>query len=269
MDVRIIGDPGVGDYLRLFVGGPKGNPPTELIIHHPIGVTDLDDDAWVISSTDDTKLLVARKKDPNQGTLATRREAWVREQAVEKGLILISTAGKVTYPNGADRTEWIKTLKEEALISNADNPKYIFTIDGALAKCDENDVLANFEREYRKSLVSLSREAEGAIPQTYRTLGGQLADKPQEENLALKGKSIFDVQNHIVRHGVSEPLPQPKAEEEKGERLGLPDGTSFSVTGFPKEARAYIRTSLANMAKNVRTKYGFEIEAAVVKKPDE
>jgi hypothetical protein len=209
LEVVLTKEKSVGDYLRLFVGGPTGTS-SELIVHRPIGLTDLDGDDWVLSSPTEIQFLVSRSKDPELSRLVETRSTWIQEQAVLGGLLEYSQTGDELFYPGTKltRKSYLKSLKDRAKERHKDDKKFKFVLDAALA--EENNSQAEAERAYRRFAADNAGDAEGKFPQTYRTCGGPMADMPQVAVKWMKNTPLPAIQSYLIKYGVTGPPPSPK-----------------------------------------------------------
>jgi hypothetical protein len=231
--VDLVTNKGVGDYLHLFVGGPKGIP-SGAVLHHPIGITDLDDDTWVLSNPEDVRLLLSRSKDPRAAELNEKRAAFLRRQAVDQGLIGLDSAGELVLKDGTKRSDFLATLKKDATEINKDTKGWKYSADAVLAR--EDDVLAEQEKTYRAFLRSQSKVAEGKYPTVYRTMGGPMADIPQRPVFWLTAKTLAEVQTSVFMYGVTGPPVSQVANAAANSAPPAPVPTGDQWAFLPDEA---------------------------------
>lgn len=204
ISVELLKDSDVGEYLRLFLGY-VGGTANEIILHRPIGVTDLDKDEWVLSSPEEISHLKARSEDPNKPSILAERASMLREEAVNQNLLKL-VDGNLTYPsNGMVRSAYIAGLKKKHEDAHQNQKDYKFILDLALAAEDPKDLSVQNEIAYRQWLKQYSPVIEKVFPLNYRTLKGPLADTPQAPISWLKGKRIGEVSNSVLKYGIEGP----------------------------------------------------------------
>jgi hypothetical protein len=249
--VELVPDKGVGNYLRVLVGGPGGKT-SELIIHRPIGITDLVKEDWVYSTPDEVKTLVSQKRDPRAKDLQDKRLAYVRQEAAKRNLISFAADGSVNLPSGVNRSEYLKRIKKETLEDNASVKDFKYNSDAALAKLDDEDAMA--EIAYRKATSILDSEAEEKYPTTFRTRSGPMLDKDQEAVKHLFELTYSEVQAITFKYGVTGP---PKDASKKESAFGaidvekkLPDQWIVAPK-LSKSLKARIRSHLTKVKKEL------------------
>jgi hypothetical protein len=221
---ELLKDKAVGDYLRILLGHDNGTA-IEMIVHHPIGVHDLSDDDWVISSPEEVTQLKLRSKDPNYSSLMAQRTKYLRDEAVAAKLIEIGDKGAVVYPSKEDRGKFLESLKKKHTKSNEADKNYKFILDLALEKEDSKDPNIQAEKAYRQWLKANQKKAEEKFPQNFRTTKGPLADQPQSAIHWLKGLKVAEVGSSLMKHGTIGPV-------EGSEHGSDPDDmTTISTTG--------------------------------------
>jgi hypothetical protein len=206
ISAELLNDKAIGEYIRLFVG-TAGGTPTELILHHAIGVTDLDADEWVASSPDEIAHMKTRSKDPNYASLIAKRTQYIRDKAIEDDKLVVIDgsvyhAGEVRM----ERSKFLDALKKSALKKHQGEKNYKFILSVALDEADQKDPLVQMEKAYRNWVGPIQAEAEEKFPQTYRTMKGPLSDTPQVAISWLKAKKIAEVEPMLIKHGVNGPV---------------------------------------------------------------
>lgn len=188
---------GLGDSFSITVA--TGNHTVSYTVHRPIGVTDLDDDDWVVTPVGDIQSLLSRAVDPAQGEINKMRGVFKTSLLIESGLLIKDAEKGITYPvsvytgekdrnallNEADTTfsEHKKTRKEEYKKSHPNATQD----DLDRIKFDKSrvdfltDELRLHERKIAEFLSSepIRRKIEEHAPQTYRTRSGPLMDRNQ------------------------------------------------------------------------------------------
>jgi hypothetical protein len=207
LGLELLKDKAVGDYLRLTLGVPGGKS-TEVILHHPIGVTDLDRDDWVLSSPEEVSQMKSRSKDPNATSLSDKRTAYIRAEAISSGE-LVESNGSVHYAGllgQLPRGKFLDDLKKKALKKHEKEKDYKYILKLALDEETEFTDLVKAEKDYRQWVVSVQKEADERFPQSFRTAKGPLEDVKQTAISWLKGKKITEIGPLVMKHGVTGPV---------------------------------------------------------------
>lgn len=197
-------DKRVGDYLRVYVGATS-DVHREFVLHRPIGLTDLQDDDWVMSEPSDIPILLSRSEDPNKKVIADQRANWLIGKAVEATLLKAEKDGSIVYnsSNPTSRSEFFSELKSEFEKNERKGSKSKFDLLSALNK--STDPRAGVELRIRDLFSKRSAEADGSFPSTYRTLGGVRGDQPQVALSWARGLKIQEVADVFIKHGVNGP----------------------------------------------------------------
>lgn len=205
LSLELLKDTEVGEYLRLFLGH-VGGTANEMILHHPIGVTDLDKDEWVLSTPEDIAHLKARSEDPNKASIHAQRLKALKDGAILAGLVA-EKDGALVYPmTGMARSSFISGLKLRHENKHQYQKDYKFILDLALGEEDPADLDAQSEIAYRKWLKQNQPVVEKKFPLTYRTLKGPLMDTPQAPIPWLKGMKIGETSSSLLKHGIVGPV---------------------------------------------------------------
>jgi hypothetical protein len=189
------------EYLRIFVGGPDGETPYEIILHRPVGKTNLAATDWVSSSPANFQLLLTRSEDPEEKNLLLKRMEHKKKAAVDDGKIKIDSTGVVKYPSGTNRNEFLEPFRKKVKELVKDRNRAIDDwkkADGKTrsptppSKLKENDELLKLlsldsrddskaELAFAKFMNSekVTEDAEKAFPQNYETKGGTYMELPQ------------------------------------------------------------------------------------------
>jgi hypothetical protein len=248
----------VGDYLHLFVGGPKGIP-SGVVIHHPIGITDLDDGSWVFSSPEDVNFMVSRAKDPRASELANKRSKLLREKALAAGLIAEGKNGELQYHDGTVRSGYLKRLEAASVATHKGVADFKYNTDVALA--EDSMCYAKEEVEYREFLRKTSAEVEGEYPTIFRTCKGPMADQMQEAVGWLQNLPISEVQAMIFKYGVSGPPLSEVSSLSAADPFDNPS-KGFQMVFLPsrasKNVRNFLKSAVGKLAAELGTKFGLE-----------
>jgi len=167
-----------------------GNHTRTLVIHHPVGITDLDGEDWVFSPVEDIPMLVARQVDPDAQRLAQLR-ALMREDLATKETppLLVSKDGAYFYPTGESRSEIVRQARANASKADAsyiDQWKKEGGEGEKPAKADYTEYFPTPElKAAERSFIEFSKKDSvkevvvKKYPDNYRTMGGVNADIPQ------------------------------------------------------------------------------------------
>jgi len=230
------------DYFRVFVGGPQGDNALEVVLHHPVGITDLSDGSWVASSPHDLAQLLERTKDPDQEVIFGERSTFIRNKAIDNGCILVNGDGKIELGNtGVLRSMFLKDF-EKFVKEQHTEKNFKFNLSAALVMHPDY-VGVQYEAEYARVKVHFSKAAVEGFPQTFRTLSGCLNDKAQEALVWLYGKSQREAVLLVFKHGLTGPTTAPEMNSDEVECTTVPqDGQwCFLPSGLnaaqKKEAR--------------------------------
>jgi len=191
-------DPRLGETFVVVIAGPSGSK--SITYHHPIGKTNLGDDDWVATPTGEVPDLVARREDPGEPSIRSKREEYRFAAAVAAGLITKDAAtGEYHYPNsGKDRQATLRAARAAAKEAaqrgkrKLDPTEYLRQIPLDL-KLEEDAIRAFLASD---SIVSASREQ---FPDSgYTTRSGPLQDREQRALGSLKGKTRAQAEDAVV-----------------------------------------------------------------------
>jgi len=177
------GDPRVGESFVVVVSGPDRARMTTF--HHPIGVTELEDDVWVSTPTSEIPDLVARREDPGAAAIRENRENHRFESAIVRGLLTRDDDGAVRYPSGTDRQEALAAARAaaKAAAKAAGNKPAAMAYLAHLSaerRVEEDAVRAHLSSD------AVMRAAVRAFPDSaYRTRSGPLASRVQRAHPGL------------------------------------------------------------------------------------
>lgn len=186
----------LGDSFVVVVGG-NGLSAMSLTFHHPIGITQLEENDWVCTPTGEIQTLLDRAKRPDQEKVAKLRSAKRNDIAVAAGL-LVRSDNALLYPGQKDgsRISVLETAKKaaKAAAKAKQTPKQIEKkAKIEFGPSDHLEYLGNY-RDSELALVAL-----WAMPETitavevahpyapYMTRSGPLADRDQVALEHLKG----------------------------------------------------------------------------------
>jgi hypothetical protein len=244
-------DTKVGKYLRIIQGSPSGN--TEYILHHPIGVTALRGDQWVLSDPSEVAHLVSRIDDPD----AEKRKQDLEELQLHAclklpdvfadadGLLEYTAFTKIgTY---SDFRATVKEAKKSAGSkwnranwlnqSTDERAKIELRLDAIKAKTQ-----VEFERKY---------------PNTYQTRGGPRRDQDQVALEWADGLSLEQLQNELFRAYSEGPPPlfteteTPSISNEGWASSGKPGDTISGIIPDFRDLSAKEKKTIKNCLKSI------------------
>jgi len=189
----------IGDSFVVVIAGPGG--VQSFTFHHPIGVTDVDMEDWVCTATADIPSLLARKDDPDEADRKARRDRYRLELCVADGLLEKRAGdGLLVYPgtdiNRQDALAAARAAAKDAVKADRGKPSpdlYIRFLDASIQEPE------SLVREKLADIETI-RRAETQIPTSgFRTRGGPLADRDQEEVDYLNGKTRPQASDAVTR----------------------------------------------------------------------
>lgn len=184
--------PGLGACLTIVLA-PSAGHATQVVVHRPIGCTDLDAEKdWVMSMSADIDGLIARRTDPEEGKIRVAQQKNRTAYLLSKKL-LEEKDGGYYYPGVA-----VNTRNE--FLDQADRAL-------ALAKKEKKasltsrrvDYLPDTVRALEFAIMDVLKTPEAKIEiekdavSSYRTRGGVLEDQDQIAIAGLRGKSLAEV----------------------------------------------------------------------------
>jgi hypothetical protein len=189
----------IGDSFVVVMAGPSG--VQSFTFHHPIGVTDVDDEDWVCTPTADIPSLLARRDDPDEADRKAKRDKHRLDLVVTAGLLeKDDDDGPLTYPDtGVNRQDALakaRTEAKSAVKAEKGKPSPDLYIRFLPKEVQEA------ESSVRKLLAEKKtiQAAETKFPASgYRTRGGPLADRDQEEVDYLSGLSRPQASDAVVK----------------------------------------------------------------------
>jgi len=170
-----------------------GQSTTELVVHHPIGETNLQPDDWVATPIEEVSTLLARKDNPNKARIQEARSHKVMELLIANGLLKTDN-GTTEYadnPELGERRLVLKDLRDPESDLTKEQRKLVEKLEkGILRFKTENNLQAVVERE---------------IPDNYQTASGPLRDRPQRAVKGLTGYSPAQVVDYLLERIYSTP----------------------------------------------------------------
>lgn len=204
------------------VASVNGQRTVTYVFHHPIGITDLDDEDWVCSLAEDIPHLLSRTKDPRQKEVDQARVA-IKDAYLTSKLLLQVNEGEYCYPDAVFKEKKVR----RALLRQVNNEYEAEARSEKLKLINEygsdSDLVKNFhpsksredfmpagmkDHEAKIAKELSSKEATEFLrsrdPQKFRTKGGVYENKPQVACRALKGISdrarAFDRVNRTLKN---------------------------------------------------------------------
>lgn len=156
-------------------------------VHHPVGVSGLGDDEWVLTPTSEIHFLLGRREDPDKKARQESREAAALSNALKKGSLLQDVGEGVMYPTKVPRHSVLAEARKRRGEGNVDimlllSPQY-----------------QQLEKAARADLAEGKDVWDSFNPDTFKTLGGPMADKRQEAHPRLRGKSAMQARDWFAR----------------------------------------------------------------------
>lgn len=215
-DIIFVNQKGVlNNSFKIVLAYPNGSK--QFTVHHPIGITDLEDHDWVLTESTMVHDLLDRQKDPALQRLQEARRGHLYKLAVEAKK-LDSKDNAYVYPkSGLNRDALIAAARRLADKSIEKKVQQWKASTEALPKGEKRppkptppDPIDFFRVEVKKEELDLReflkdpaniKKAEEEYPQTFRTLGGTLRDQPQAR-INEKGKIVdqIEVIDQLVRY---------------------------------------------------------------------
>jgi hypothetical protein len=255
----------------------------QLTMSHPIGITDLDREDWVINRTDDVMAMIKSSADPAQGEINQERAQTRTRLAVDAGfLVSHEEGGRLVfyYPNREDRSrndllddargamkEWLgskNTLLKETK-DPGDKQRIALEISRYGGSPDHfmDETTAAAEGRL-KEFYQMPEVVELAIrehPQHFRTRGGPFGDEPQCALPAFRGLTIDAAVNKLARAltsgefhlGGGGPLATDHQDPGRGGVIHPPGGGAFQTTkgGMGDVTKVRRESLLSTMMKKV------------------
>lgn len=243
----------IGPHFVVQIVHPGG--VEQYTVHHPIGVTDLDDEKdWVVTPTAQVPATLKRKEDPSQGELNQARAKFRTDLAVKAGLLVekIEPSGSRVYfyPMDVNNTrnhhlqvanDALKAARKakQDLLAKTEKKSEAGILKQELSRLDDplpfmEEGLALAERALRNFWrdPALVQQVEQSVPQLYRTLTGAFGDQPQVPiagGYGLSMQAMVDAFSRgILEMDVSE---SPSVYQPVGNRDAPPQPTVTQLPG--------------------------------------
>lgn len=184
--------PGLGACITIVIA-PSAGHATQLVIHRPIGWTDLDAEKdWVMSMSSDIDGLLARRTNPEEGKIRAAQQKNRTHFLVSKSL-LEEKDGAYYYPGVAvcTRNEYLDQADRALVIAKKEKK--------ASLTSRRVDYLPDPVREHEFAIMEVLKtpEAKAEIEKdavsSFRTRGGPLENQNQEAIVGLHGRSLAEV----------------------------------------------------------------------------
>lgn len=199
-DVGFVPDKRVPDAFSWVVA--SGQNVRKFTVHHPVGITPLDGDDWVITASGEVPILLQRAVHPDAAAVETRRAAARQASAVSAGLARLGADGVLHYPgdNGLARKDVLKAARIAAIKTHPEVKGYTPTSAEILAQVpdDIRPVEETLAAHLRDAAVVRAAEEANRLPD-YETCSGPLGDQKQTAVAYLKGKTQSQAIDLLVK----------------------------------------------------------------------
>jgi len=214
MELQIATDPKLGEYAILCLVGPFG--AQQYTICHPVGITDLSDDDWVLIPTGEIPVTLSRRQDPNREEINKQRSVMRISELVEKGLLcskktessfLVYYPSDMVVPRSAHLNEAntrkkaeLRRLKLELSNLEKGDAARKQVLNSEIQRCA--DILQFLPESVRAEEIKVRRflndpKVEERIankhPYLHRTMVGPFGDQPQRAITGARGFPLADV----------------------------------------------------------------------------
>jgi hypothetical protein len=270
-----------GGYLRGFLGSTTG-VTREYILHHPIGVTHLEDDEWVISDPSDVPILLSRTKDPYGQKLADGKAKFLTDKAVEAKYLKLIEGGDLVYTKGKPTTRKAFFTELETEFQAREKPagsNVKFDVQAALGT--STDDRARVETHIRKLFADMRGEADARFASNFVTCGGPRGDRPQVPLGWAKGLTPANLSDMLLKHGTEGPPRTVEPTESVGvaasvqmdfggsvntSSAGQPGQWCYLPRGLSKKVKKEVKLQLQQvkllLEKETGEEYFFEVSHA-------
>jgi len=221
--LRLTQNKQLGEFSVVLFVTPLGTQ--SYTVCHPIGITDLDANDWVLLPSEQIPAALARAQDPRRGELEKERSGYRNTALVAEGLLQekeIDGVRTFFYPsdNATPRNAILDTARAEskAEVKALRRELNELPARGAGAARQELNAriqMANKVDQYleepfrseeaaiRSRLKTLGPEVEARHPSTHRTLVGPYGDQPQRHIHGTQGFSLLDVNAALQKSMIS------------------------------------------------------------------
>jgi hypothetical protein len=229
-----------GGTLTMIIVSEGAEVSSQLLFHHPIGVSKLQPDDWVCTDVSDVQHLVMRKEDPDAARTAKLRRDYLLQLASETPALLKKHEGRFYYP---DETSFIEDNTRNSIKNAAEklqkkelakrDPEGEPNASQGSSSVDDKprDILSFFPRGVREKESNLrafltSPESKALARKKYptsdyETRSGNLSQNAQKALGLLKGRTANQVKDALVRHVLNLPEPNPTLQGGGGTNIQL------------------------------------------------
>lgn len=216
-ELTVKNDKDVGDYIKIIFAQTSGQ--LEVVFHHPVGETPLDDDEWVATDSAEVAHLKARRFDLTVARRNAELEDYKNLALLKTNIVVEDDEGKLVYPDGSplgDRFQFLEAIKAERKKKDSSYNRRTFLLN-------HEDPRGKVEAELDDVKSAVTQKFEKRFPSTFETMGGACADHPQKALLWAKGLTTAELQDSLFKACIA----GPPAEE-----------TQFGMETYGKAARA-------------------------------
>jgi len=228
------------DFVTITIAAPNGEART-IVLHHPIGVTNLDRDGWSITLQEEMKPMLANEKDPSADRKKKAEDAKIRELLFAKNFLKKEADGKVVVdPNGKKYDEVAEMNAAKTAFESAKASAY----DEYRRKCKEDSKepkplgkwgfgkdVSHFLNEGMKTFIADARQKvresdefkawKAKVP-VFETRAGLMRERPQKlafgPEVGPNSQALVDkVHSFIYKNLASGLKPEGEEESEKKE----------------------------------------------------
>jgi len=172
------------------------NGLVQMTYHHPIGVTDLDEDSWIATESEQIHYLFERRIDPRRKATDANRKIHQLAAAVTASLLERSENGEYAYHGQiarGSRKALVRQARLEAKDAGQDGPEsYIQYL---------HDDVRELERQFRRFMANETVQANAAITHPYpafATRSGLHATQNQVPVAFLEGKNYDEAREAVI-----------------------------------------------------------------------
>jgi hypothetical protein len=157
-------------------------------VHHPIGVTPLDDDEWVMTPSGDISQLLTNRESPNRKKIEELRKDFVFSKAIEAKLLLREEDGTIRLPSGTERKP-VSDFLNKVKGNQEELPEGIKDTD-----LEEERAFRAFSRS-----APIVKAASEAYRDDFETCSGSFGETKQEPIRGAKGITEGQVRTLLLK----------------------------------------------------------------------
>jgi len=172
------------------------NGLVQMTYHHPIGITELDEDSWIATESEQIHYLFERKIDPRRKTTDANRQIHQLAAAVTASLLERTEDGEYVFHGQTahgSRKALIRQARLDAKDAGQNSPEsYIQHLP---------DDVRELERQFRRFMVNETVKANAAIAHPYpafATRSGLHATQEQVAVAFLEGKDYDEAREAVI-----------------------------------------------------------------------